>query len=319
MLALLTLGCACSGSSAGTPPPLDAGAANGGIRSDASTGGSRVGHAASGGSDSGDAGGAGGASGAGSGGKAAAGGAADEDASAKDWWRPTLGSSWQIQYAETLDTSVDVQIYDIDLVDNSAEKIAALQAQGRKVICYFDTAYEGWRPDAKALEPYKGNALDGWPDQYWVDIRQAAVFEVMLKRLDLAKTKHCDGVDPDDVDARSNNPGFPFTAQDQQTFIKKIADAAHARGLAVGLKNDLEEIGALLDHVDFAVNEECFDYEECKLLMPFIVAGKPVFNVEYTDGDMQAKSETICPVSKDYKFSTLIKRLNLNAERYACK
>ena len=324
LLTLLTLGCACSGSSAGTRPARDAGAADGGTRADASTGGSRAGNAAIGGSDSGagNAGGAGGSAAKGgdsaaeSGGKGGSAGASED---AKDWWRPKVGSSWQIQYAETLDSSVDVQIYDIDLVDNSAEKIAALQAQGRKVICYFDTAYEAWRPDAKALAPYKGNPLDGWPDQYWVDIRQAGVFEVMLKRLDLAKAKHCDGVDPDDVDARSNNPGFPLSAQDQQDFIKKIADAAHMRGLAVGLKNDLEEIGALLDHVDFAVNEECFDNEECQLLMPFIAAGKPVFNVEYTDGDMQAKSETLCPVSKNYKFSTLIKRLNLNAERYACE
>lgn len=254
------------------------------------------------------------ASGTGGAGGAAAGSGADGS-----WWRPAVGSSWQIQYADSLDTSVDVQIYDIDLMDNSAEKIAALQAQGRKVICYFDTAYEDWRPDAKALEPYKGKPLDDWPGQSWVDIREPAVFEVMLKRLDLAKAKHCDGVDPDDVDAYANNSGFPLTAQDQQRFIAKIADAAHARGLAVGLKNDLDQIGFLLDHVDFAVNEECFEIGECEALMPFIRAGKPVFNVEYTDGDMQAASADICPDSTRRKFSTLIKRLNLNAERYACK
>jgi hypothetical protein len=235
------------------------------------------------------------------------------------YFKPPIGSSWQIQYVGALDTSFDVQIYDIDLADTPQARIDALHAQGRKVICYFDTAYEAWRADAKALEPYRGNALDGWPDQYWLDIRQPAVFEVMISRLDLAKTKKCDAVDADDVDARSNNPGFPLTATDQQSFIKRLADAAHARGLGFGLKNDLEEIDALLDHVDFAVNEECFQNSECDELMPFIRAGKPVFNVEYTDGDMTAKSDDICSDATRRQFSTLIKRWNLSAERLACR
>jgi hypothetical protein len=126
-------------------------------------------------------------------------------------------------------------------------------------------------------------------------------------------------VNPDDVDAYTNNSGFPLTAQDQQSFITKIVDAAHARGLAVGLKNDLDQIPQLVDSVDFAVNEQCFEIGECEKVMPFVRASKPVFNVEYTDGDMQAKGVDVCPDSTRRMFSTLIKRLNLNAERYACK
>jgi hypothetical protein len=187
------------------------------------------------------------------------------------------------------------------------------------VICYFDTAYEAWRPDAKKLEPYKGNPLDGWPDQFWLDIRQPAVLEVMLSRLDMAKDKRCDAVDPDDVDARSNNPGFALTAKDQQGFIIKIAEAAHARGMGVGLKNDLEEVDELVAHVDFQVNEECFENQECDELAPFIRAGKPVFNVEYTEDSLAERGAELCPDALRRKFSTLIKRLDLNAEQHACR
>ncbi|HET8932172.1 MAG TPA: endo alpha-1,4 polygalactosaminidase [Polyangiales bacterium] len=295
--ALLSLSWACSGASKPAPPPRDAGAAD----------------ARAGGSQAGKRGGSGGRSGSGAGGAVAADGGA-----AATYFKPALGSSWQIQYVGALDTSFDVQIYDLDLADTPQARIDELHAKGRKVICYFDTAYEAWRTDATTLEPYRGNPLDGWPDQYWLDIREPAVFDVMLARLDLAKSKKCDAVDADDVDARSNNPGFPLTANDQQSFIKRLAAAAHARGLGFGLKNDLEEISALLDHVDFAVNEECFEQAECDELAPFIRAGKPVFNVEYTDGDMAAKSDDICADAKRRKFSTLIKRWNLSAERVAC-
>ncbi len=58
----------------------------------------------------------------------------------------------------------------------------------------------------------------------------------MLRRLDLAVTKGCDGVEPDNMDGYANDSGFPLTAEDQLTFNRFIANEAHRRGLAVGLK-----------------------------------------------------------------------------------
>lgn len=256
----------------------------------------------------------------GTGGSGGAGGSADHDSGvALDWYKPAVGSSWHIQYAGNLDTKVDAVNYDIDLFDTPQATIDALHAQGRKVICYFDTAYEEWRPDAKKLAPYIGKPLDDWEGQAWVDIRKPGVFEVMLSRLDLAKDKRCDAVDPDDVDAVDNDSGFPLTRQDQQSFIMRIAEAAHARGLGVGLKNALKDIGVLVAHVDFQVNEQCFEYGECGKLAPFVSAGKPVFNVEYTEDSLAEKGAEICPRALAFQFSTLIKRLDLNAEQFACR
>ena len=42
-----------------------------------------------------------------------------------------------------------------------------------------------------------------------------------------------------------------------------LADLAHERGLSIGLKNDLDQVADLVDHFDFAINEECCQYEEC--------------------------------------------------------
>ena len=232
---------------------------------------------------------------------------------------PAPGTSWQWQLSGQLDTSFDVKVYDIDLYETSANEITALHADGRKVVCYFDTAYEPSRPDSKQLEPYRGNPIDGWPGQYWVDFREAAVVDVMKARIGIAHDKACDGIEADDVDARSNDPGFSISAEEQRAFIRTLADAAHAAGIAFGLKNDLEDVGALLAVSDFAVNEECFQYDECDALAPFIKAGKAVFQVEYTDGDLAQKGARICPDANAQNFDTLIKHLDLDAPRFSCR
>lgn len=52
------------------------------------------------------------------------------------WWKPALVTPWQWQLSQPpVDQSFDVAMYDIDLFDNEAGVVAALHAQGRKVVC----------------------------------------------------------------------------------------------------------------------------------------------------------------------------------------
>jgi hypothetical protein len=234
-------------------------------------------------------------------------GGADPDAG---WYAPGPDTTWQWQLTGTLNTGYAVGLYDIDLFDTPAATIAALQAQGRAVICYFSAgSAEDWRDDYDQFQPTDlGNELDGWPGEYWLDVRSASVRAVMQSRLDLAAQKGCDGVEPDNVDGYTNDPGFSFTATDQLDYNLWLADQAHARSLAVGLKNDLGQIPALVDRFDFAVNEECHDYSECHLLQPFLDAGKPVFNAEYADSLSQAqgRATALCPLALSEDLRTLI-------------
>jgi endo-alpha-1,4-polygalactosaminidase (GH114 family) len=131
--------------------------------------------------------------------------------------------------------------------------------------------------------------------------------------VDLCSAKGFDGIELDNVDGYTNNTGFPLTARDQLTFNLALATSAHARGLSVGLKNDLNQIGDLVAAFDWALDEECFAYGECDLLGPFIAAGKAVFNVEYT-----MTPDQFCPQAKAAGFSSLVKHLNLDAYRVAC-
>ncbi len=177
----------------------------------------------------------------------------------------SVDNTWQWQLQGEVDTSYDVDVYDIDLFDTPADTLSALRVAGRVVICYFSAgSYEEWRPDAaRFVADDLGVTLDGWDDEHWVDIRSASVREVMAQRLDLAVDRGCAGVEPDNVTAYDNDTGFDLTADDQLDFNRFLAGAAQERDLLIGLKNDLEQIPELVDHFDFAVNEQCHEYDEC--------------------------------------------------------
>jgi hypothetical protein len=52
-------------------------------------------------------------------------------------WTPVPGTTFQWQLIGDIDTSVDVDAYDIDLFDAPVATIQELRDDGRKVICYF--------------------------------------------------------------------------------------------------------------------------------------------------------------------------------------
>ena len=223
------------------------------------------------------------------------------------------GTTWYWQLQGSINTSVQAKVYDIDLYDTSAATISSLKQSGRIVICYFSAGtYEDWRSDAKLFPSASlGNNVAGWAGEKWLDIRNQTVREIMAQRMDLAKSKGCDGLEPDNVDGYSNKPGFPLTAQDQINFNIFLADQAHARGMIIGLKNSTDLVTALVNKFDFAVVEECFKYNECSAYNPFIKQGKAVLNAEYTN-----YSSAICTQASSLKFSTAFYNLALNGSVY---
>ena len=240
-----------------------------------------------------------------------------------DWYRPPVFVTWQWQLQGSINTSYAVEIYDIDLFDTSSSTIQKLKLSGKKVICYFSAgSYEDFRVDkGKFNSKDLGNELDGWDGEKWLDIRSSNVRSIMLGRLDLAKQKGCDGVEPDNMDGYINNSGFNLAASDQLGFNKFIANEAHKRMLSVGLKNDLDQVDELVDYFDFSVNEQCFEYNECDSLSPFINNGKPVLNAEYQSKYVtdEIKRKTLCNKSLSRQFSTLVLPLDLDdGFRYSC-
>ncbi|KAH7002296.1 glycoside hydrolase superfamily [Ilyonectria destructans] len=246
----------------------------------------------------------------------------------KSLWQPSVADSWQIVLLKPIkigDDAVvtpDVEIYDIDVYDNDADTIHALQAFGKKVICYFSAgSWENWRDDKDDFEKADlGKVMDGWPDERWVDVRSDNVRNIMKKRIEFAAGKGCDAIDPDNVDGFQNDNGLDLTAEDAVDFIKFLAETAGSYSMSTGLKNAGDIIPDVLDYVHFSVNEQCIEYSECETFAAFIRADKPVFNIEYPAGtpDDVAPSVTkeICSETGNSTgtsgFSTVIKNLNLD-------
>lgn len=239
------------------------------------------------------------------------------------WYRPDASTTWQLQLQGEVNPRYQVRLYIIDLFDNPESLLRQLQSEGKRVICYFSAgSFEPWRPDAaEFLGAEQGKPVAGFEEELWLDIRSSNVRRILLKRLDLAVQKRCDGVDPDNVDGYANDTGFDLSFDDQLAFNRFIANEAHARGLAVSLKNDLDQVGDLLAYVDFSVNEQCHAFEECSLLAPFVEAGKPVFNVEYEERYVQSVTvrERLCREALAQDLHTLILPVALDDSfRFSC-
>ncbi|MEU7277608.1 endo alpha-1,4 polygalactosaminidase [Streptomyces sp. NPDC045431] len=230
-------------------------------------------------------------------------------------WQPAPGQPWQWQLSGRLDPSVDVPVYDIDGFDHPRATVDDLHRRGRKVICYLSTgAWEDWRPDAATFPQEVIGRGNGWKGERWLDIRRTDVLEpLMAARLDMCRTKGFDAVEPDNMDGYANDTGFPLTAADQLRYNRLIARLAHERGLAVGLKNDLDQIPDLVQDFDFAVNEQCAQFRECERLRPFLTAGKAVFHVEY-----ELPTRAFCPQAERLRTSSILKRYELDAWREPC-
>jgi hypothetical protein len=233
------------------------------------------------------------------------------------WWVPDVRTSWQWQLIDLpVDPGYEVALYDIDLFDNEAAVVADLHARGRRVVAYVSAgSWEDWRPDADQFpEAVRGLPLAGWPGERWLDVRQIEVLGPLMEaRLDLAVQKGFDGVEWDNVDGYANATGFPLTYEDQLAYNILLAQAAHARGLSVALKNDLDQVPDLVAYFDWALNEECFSYDECDALQPFLDAGKAVMVVEY-----ELETSQFCPQANAQGFNAMRKHWALDAWQAPC-
>jgi glycosyl hydrolase family 114 len=253
-------------------------------------------------------------------------------------WHPRLHNRWQYQlqgnrhWASTGGIDVGISsprhrggrpvhphVWDFDLfVDQTVSgnnttlntaAVDAIHARGGHAICYVDAGtWENWRSDAGAFPKRVLGKRNGWPGERWLDIRRRNVLEpIMTHRVHKCGRAGFDAVEFDNVDAYTNSTGFPLTAKNQRRYNVFLANLAHRSGLSVGLKNDLGQIPKLKRYFDFAINEQCMQYHECRALRPFIRAGKPVFEVEYGARNLH------CGVSNRLNFNAILKKLSLFA------
>jgi hypothetical protein len=227
---------------------------------------------------------------------------------------------WDLENS-TIPTNLNAQVYVVDLFGTSSAKIQEYKSAGKKVVCYFSAGtYENWRGDANQFpqdtycSPGENCAqsihiLGDWCEsggdcEWWLDHRKPAVRTVMEARMQLARDKGCDAVEPDNVDGYAHDSSISctdqacwgLTASDQLAYNRWLADTAHARCLGIALKNNIDQVAQLAASFDFAINEECQKYNECGDYKTYFTSqNKAVFNAEYMkDAGGESTSWTSC-------------------------
>jgi hypothetical protein len=201
--------------------------------------------------------------------------------------------------------------YDIDGFDNTGSDngneaqsldssdspvVAELHALGDHVICYIDVGTaESWRVDFSELKAALLGAVKGWPGEYWISLApryRGIVERVMLKRFEMCRNNHFDAVEPDNMDSSEN--GTTNTRAEQIDYDEWVAQEVHRLGMSVAQKNYEDESSTLEPYFDFVIEEQCYQYADCRDLAPYYRNHKAVLEVEYQTDMSKSRFARAC-------------------------
>ena len=242
------------------------------------------------------------------------------------WWQPKADQNlrWYWQLQGNIDTSYDVDVYDID-IDTPQPVINRLKARGIRLICYFSVGtVEQFRSDANRF-PHQaiGETYPGYADERWLDLKNYSLFaSIMQARLDRCAAKGFDGVEGDNVDAFlqqipddngvvNTGTSFKITRQHSIDYILWLASESHKRGLAFGLKNSEAVAIDVVDDVDWLITESCYVYRWCAEAQVFTRHNKPVFMTEYTE--YLSDFTSACAEARMFGYSAIYRDTGLTA------
>lgn len=172
---------------------------------------------------------------------------------------------------------------------------AASPAPGLYNICYvnaFQTQPDErkqWPADLLLRDAHGKVVVDRDWGEALLDIGTPAKRKRVAARInrwiDDCADKDFDAVEPDNYDSYTRSRHL-LTADDATAFITLLSAHAHARQLAIGQKNTVELAGLRArTGLDFAVAEECGEYDECGTYAKAF--HDRVVVIEYTDSGLR--------------------------------
>ncbi|KAL0574124.1 hypothetical protein V5O48_007832 [Marasmius crinis-equi] len=129
-----------------------------------------------------------------------------------------------------------------------------------------------------------------WPDEFILDTSTDAnrqeLAAIVNGWIDGCQQKGFNAVEADNLDTFTRTNGL-LSESDNLAYAKLLADHAHSIGLAFGQKNaggELEGQGKAQVGFDFAVAEQCQEFDECDSYTD--VYGNQVLEIEYVNEDL---------------------------------
>ncbi|WP_329543840.1 endo alpha-1,4 polygalactosaminidase [Streptomyces sp. NBC_01356] len=189
-------------------------------------------------------------------------------------------------------------------------------APGLYNICYVNAFQvqpgeeKQWPADLLLRDAQGELVVDGDWDEVLLDIRTPAKRKRVAARVDQwidgCADKGFDAVEPDNYDSYTRSQDL-LTAEDATAFITLLSAHSHTRDLAIAQKNTVELAGLRArTGLDFAVAEECGEYDECGAYAKAF--DDRVVVIEYTDSGLcKARSgfgDRLSIVRRDVMVST---------------
>jgi hypothetical protein len=221
---------------------------------------------------------------------------------------PPLHTGFDYQIGGAYTPAADVRVVSRDR--------SSSPARGLYNICYVNAFQaqpeeRGQWPADLLLRDADGEVVvdEDW-NEALLDIRtpdkRRRVAERVERWIDDCADKGFDAVEPDNYDSYTRSHEL-LTSDDATAFITLLSRHAHARHLAIGQKNTAELAGLKArTGLDFAVAEECGEYDECDTYAKAF--HDRVVVIEYTDSGLRkarsAFGDRLSIVRRDVNVST---------------
>jgi len=242
-------------------------------------------------------------------------------------WTPALQTRWQYQLEGKQRRFVDTGGINVDICMAPSTGGACVSPEA---LCYLSAGdIESFRPDYQAFVDFDaqcGHCLIGKPfsrtfsDEFWANINDDQgqsdfMLQMMEQRVQKCAAAGFDGIEFDVVDAYAQGQavtGWNISYATQLDYDQRLANLAHTYGMTVALKNDLGQLTDLMPYFDYAINEQCFQFEECDNNPPpgypaWVAAGKAVFQVEY-----RRSPRRFCPLANAANYNSIKKGASFN-------
>jgi hypothetical protein len=229
---------------------------------------------------------------------------------------PAADITFQMQLQGELDTAIDAALYIIDIDSPSADFRVLLQA-GRRIVCHFSAGtVETFRDDADDIpEGARGNTLDDYPNERWLDVSAPSIRSVMRARLERATANGCSAVLPTNLAVHRANSGLNVSEAQAVDFARWLANEAASLGLSAMLGSEALAL-TLATEYQMALATGCLETDACKQWAPFRDQGKAVLVVAVGDA---STAPALCAKARDAGLNAIIKQSDFGAFRVGCR
>jgi hypothetical protein len=202
--------------------------------------------------------------------------------------------------------------YFADGIGFTTAQLNSIKSEGHTLICMITAGvYTSNDPDAGDFNAGDIGNQSGSTNEYWLDTRSANVRAIMERRLDMAKSKGCDGVMWDQTDGYLNTSGFPLNQTTAIDYARFLAMATHDRKMVVSLANTGLLAADLVDYFDLVSADGCYASGTCSRYEPFAAKKKPVAVAESS-----AFSSALCDQARASAYTLWFGTANRDGSRY---